>query len=84
MAQEQVKLADNKIKCLSIRDFTLSIGKTLLEGGEVVIYKGREPYRYMNIRPIQIARGGLTSEEIEERRQESQSVQKEKLLVERE
>lgn len=77
-----VVLEDKKIKCLSIRDFTHELAKVLLEGGEVVLYKGRDPYRYLNIRPIKVARGGLLNEEYQERVKEASVVGKEKALLE--
>lgn len=73
--------ADNKIKIMTIREFTLAIGKSLLEGGEYVIYKGKDPYRYMNIRPVKVVRGGVTDEEQEERLKEAINVGKEKTLL---
>lgn len=61
-----------RFKVLSIRDFTQSIARVLHEGGEVVVMKGKEPYRYMNIRPIRIKEGGITNGEYQERYQENQ------------
>lgn len=62
----------NKFKKLSIRDFTQGIAKVLLDGGEVVIYKGKDPYRYMNIREIKVERSGvITDGEAEKRRDEA-------------
>lgn len=80
---ERVELADNVLKCMSIRDLTTAIGRVLLEGGEIVVYKGKDPYRYMNIRPVKVVRGVIKSEEYEERRKESEVVQREKELLER-
>jgi hypothetical protein len=71
---DAVKLLDKKLKCLSIRDFTQALASTLYEGGEVVIYKGKDPYRYLNIRPIKVVKGeggGLSEEEYKERLQEA-------------
>lgn len=77
-----VVLANKTIKCMSIRDFTQQIGKVLLQGGEVVVYKGNDPYRYMNIRPIVVSRGGISEFEYQERLKESQVVNIEKQLEE--
>lgn len=77
-----VVLEDKKLKCLSIRDFTHELAKVLLEGGEVVLYKGRDPYRYLNIRPVKVARGGLLNEEYQERLKEASNAGQEKTLLE--
>lgn len=74
-------LEDKKITCLSVRDFTHKLAAVLFEGGEVVVYKGSEPYRYLNIRPVEIRRGGILNEEYEERKKESELEGKEKLLI---
>lgn len=76
------KLKTHKIKYLSIRDFTHQLAKVLLEGGEVVISKGNDPYRYMNIRPVKVVKGVLSNEEYEERFKETSDVNKEKTLLE--
>lgn len=70
----------NKFKKLKIRDFTLQLAKVLYEGGEVVIYKGDEPYRYMNIRKVKvIGTGVITDEEKSYRQKASQEGEKELL-----
>lgn len=70
-----------KFKELTIRDFTHQLAKSLLEGGEIVILKGGEPYRYLNIRPVKVVKGGILSEEKEIRSEESKNVGEEVLLV---
>lgn len=73
----------NKFKKLSIRDFTQNIAKVLLDGGEVVIYKGKDPYRYMNIREIKVERSGvITDEEAKERQGEAYNQSNPKSLLE--
>lgn len=74
-------LESHKIKYLSIRDFTHQLAKVLLEGGEVVICKGNDPYRYMNIRPVKVIKGVINNEEYEERFKETSNVNKEKTLL---
>ena len=77
------KPKDKTLKCVMIRDVQTGLAKVLLEGGEFIVYKGKEPYRYMKITEIRIAKGGLSDEEFEERLKESSKVVKEVLEDER-
>ena len=81
LPEGHVVLQDKSLKCLTIRDFTLALAKTLLEGGEVIIYKGINPYRYLNIRPIKIVRGDLLTEEYEERVREASLANTDKIII---
>lgn len=87
MAITEVRTDEKPIRkdilCVSIRDFTHSLATILAHGGECVLYKGREPYRYIAIRPIKLVKrieGGLTRNEINEREKTHQEATEEKVL----
>lgn len=73
------KAKDKKLKAVMIRDVQTGLAKVLLEGGEYLVYKGKEPYRYMKIMEVKIAKGGLSDEEFQKRVEESSEVVKEVL-----
>lgn len=79
---DAIKPTDRLIKCLMVRDMQTQLGKVLLEGGEFVIYKGKEPYRYIKIKKIKMTSKGLTNEEYNERLKEDKSGQEKILQVE--
>ena len=60
-----------KFKKLSVRDFTHQLGKTLLEGGDVLIYRGKDPYRYINIKEVKVIRTEVISDEEAKERQKN-------------
>lgn len=71
------KAKDKRLKCVMIRDVQTGLAKVLLEGGEYLVYKGKDPYRYMKIMEVKIAKGGLSNEEFEKRVKESNQDRKE-------
>lgn len=71
------KPRDRALKVVKIRDVQTGLAAVLLEGGEYLIYKGKEPYRYMKVMDIKISKGGLSDEEFEKRVKESNEKYKE-------
>jgi hypothetical protein len=72
--------AQSKMTSTNMRDLTHNLSKTLEAGGEVLVMKKNAPWRYIQIREVEVKQNG-SEEENQERQSLKEESGKKKVII---